>query len=170
VSDFSSTPVPEAEQIARLQAKLAWAERRIRALEEILRLQRIKKYGPGSEKLTSEQLELLELEPGVSHTEVQAESRRGSLPPPAKQPKRPHRWLQRIWLVVFVLFCLEVGIILTVLPWTRLWTDNSLLLRFPSVKEFLNYNFVRGLVSGLGLVDIWMGVAEAVTYRETSRG
>ena len=90
--------------------------------------------------------------------------------PPAKQPKRPHRWLQRIWLVVFVLFCLEVGIILTVLPWTRLWTDNSLLLRFPSVKEFLNYNFVRGLVSGLGLVDIWMGVAEAVTYRETSRG
>jgi len=89
---------------------------------------------------------------------------------PVKQPKRPHRWLQRIWLVVFVLFCLEVGIILTVLPWTRLWTDNSLLLRFPSVKEFLNYNFVRGLVSGLGLVDIWMGVVEAVTYRETSRG
>jgi hypothetical protein len=27
-------------------------------------------------------------------------------------------------------------------------------------------NFVRGLVSGLGLVDIWMGVAEAVRYRE----
>ena len=97
MSDFSSTPVPEAEQIARLQAKLAWAERRIRALEEILRLQRIKKYGPGSEKLTSEQLELLELEPGVSHTEVQAESRRGSLPPPAKQPKsRPHPGRQEL--------------------------------------------------------------------------
>jgi len=90
--------------------------------------------------------------------------------PPAKQPTRPHRWLQRIWLVVFVLFCLEVGIILTVLPWTRLWTDNSLLVGFPAVKEFLNHNFVRGLVSGLGLVDIWMGVVEAVTYRESSRG
>ena len=86
--------------------------------------------------------------------------------PPVKQPKRPHRWLQRLWLVVFVLFCLEVGIILTVLPWTRLWTDNSLLLGFPALKEFLSYNFVRGLVSGLGLVDIWMGVVEAVTYRE----
>jgi hypothetical protein len=89
--------------------------------------------------------------------------------PPAKEPKHTHRWLQRIWLVVFVLFCLEVGIILTVLPWTRLWTDNSLLLGFPAVKEFMNYNFVRGLVSGLGLVDIWMGVVEAVTYRESSR-
>ena len=89
--------------------------------------------------------------------------------PPAKRPKPSRRWLRRLWLVVFVLFCLEVGIILTVLPWTRLWTDNSLLISFPAVKEFLNHNFVRGLVSGLGLIDIWMGVAEAVTYRENTR-
>jgi hypothetical protein len=89
--------------------------------------------------------------------------------PPAKNSKRPRLWLQRLWLVVFVLFCLEVGIILTVLPWTRLWTDNALLTPFPAVKEFMGHNFVRGLVSGLGLVDIWMGVVEAVTYRETPR-
>ena len=89
--------------------------------------------------------------------------------PPAKEPKRGHRWLQRLWLVVFVLFCLEVGIILTVLPWTRLWTENSLLLGFPAVKAFINNGFVRGLVTGLGLVDIWMGVVEAVTYRESAR-
>ncbi len=86
-------------------------------------------------------------------------------PPPA--PKRPHLWLQRIWLVVFVLFSLEVGIILTVLPWTRIWTENSLLLGHLRIREFLMQDFVRGLVSGLGLVDIWMGVAEAVRYRET---
>ena len=75
----------------------------------------------------------------------------------------------RVWLVVFVLFCLEVGILLTVLPWTRLWSDNTLLAGFPAMKEFFSSNFVRGLVSGLGLVDIWMGVAEAVTYRENAR-
>ena len=86
--------------------------------------------------------------------------------PSAGKTSRPHRWLQRLWLVVFVLFCLEVGIILTVLPWTRLWSDNSLLAGFPAVKAFFANNFVRGLVSGLGLIDIWMGVAEAVTYRE----
>ena len=90
--------------------------------------------------------------------------------PTPKMPKRPHLWLQRLWLVVFVLFCLEVGIILTVLPWTKLWTDNSLLLSYPATREFLEYGFVRGLVSGLGLIDIWMGVAEAVTYRESPRG
>jgi len=87
--------------------------------------------------------------------------------PPAK-PNKPHRWLQRLWLVVFVLFCLEVGIILTVLPWTRLWSDNTLLIAFPAFKQMVSHNFVRGLVSGLGLVDIWMGVAEAVSYREGS--
>jgi hypothetical protein len=70
-------------------------------------------------------------------------------------------------LIVFVLFCLEIGIILVVLPWTRVWTENSLLLRFPQIQEFLAYDFVRGLISGLGLVDIWMGVAEAVRYRES---
>jgi hypothetical protein len=37
---------------------------------------RIAKYGPGSEKLSDPQLELLELEPGVSTVEVQAESER----------------------------------------------------------------------------------------------
>lgn len=89
--------------------------------------------------------------------------------PPGQPPRRPHRWLQRTWLVVFVLFCLEIGILLTVCPWTRLWTDNSLLSGVPALKEFLNNNFVRGVVSGLGLINIWMGVAEAVTYRESPR-
>jgi len=86
--------------------------------------------------------------------------------PPARQ--QPSLWMHRIWLAVFVLFSLEVGIILTLLPWTRIWTENSLLLGYPQLREFLTHNFVRGLISGLGLVDIWMGVAEAVRYREGS--
>lgn len=86
--------------------------------------------------------------------------------PPQHEPKRPSLWMKRLWLVVFVLFCLEVGIILTVLPWTRIWAENSLLLGHPQIHEFLQQNFVRGLVSGLGLIDIWMGIAEAIRYRE----
>lgn len=58
-------------------------------MEERLRLERIKKYGPGSEKLSSAQLELLELEPGVSNVEVEEESKREPLPgPPEKRLKR----------------------------------------------------------------------------------
>ena len=48
--------------------RLKFAEYKIRVLEE-RRLVRIEKYGPGSEKLSDAQLELLELEPGVSSAE-----------------------------------------------------------------------------------------------------
>jgi transposase len=57
-------------------------------LEERLRLVRIEKYGPGSEKLSDAQLELLELEPGVSSAEVQAESKRKQLKLPLKRAKK----------------------------------------------------------------------------------
>ncbi len=71
------------------QNKLQFAELKIRVLEERLRLQRIAKYGPGSEKLSDAQLELLELEPGVSRAEVEAESQREALPSSPKT-KRKH--------------------------------------------------------------------------------
>jgi hypothetical protein len=59
----------------------------VRYLRELLRLARIAKYGPGSEQLSDEQLELFELEPGVRTEEVQAESERAQL----KLPLRPAR-------------------------------------------------------------------------------
>jgi transposase len=89
VASPSPIPLSEAEQIVELQKELAWAKLKIQVLEERLRLERIKKYGPGSEKLNDAQLQLLDLEPGVSDAEVQAESQREPLPAtPEKPPKR----------------------------------------------------------------------------------
>jgi transposase len=82
VSPSSSTPPRcEAEQIVQLTQELQWSRWKIRALEERLRLELIRKYGPTSEKLNDTQLLLLDLEPGVSAAEVEAESRREPLPP-----------------------------------------------------------------------------------------
>ena len=53
--------------------RLRLAECKVRLLEERLRLLRITKYGPASERLSDAQLELLEAEPGVSAAEVAAE-------------------------------------------------------------------------------------------------
>ena len=47
------------------ESKLQYAELKIQLLEERLRKHRIAKYGPSSEKLSGQQLELLELEPGA---------------------------------------------------------------------------------------------------------
>ena len=86
-----STSLPESEQIAQLKQQLQWAHLTIQVLEERLRLERIKKYGPGSEKLSDAQLNLLELEPGVSNVEVQAESVREPLPAPAAQREKSRK-------------------------------------------------------------------------------
>ena len=75
-------------------------------------------------------------------------------------------WMQRISLVVFVVFCIELGILLTVLPWTRVWTENSLLVGYPAIQSFVQQGFVRGIMTGIGLLDIWIGVWEAVHYTE----
>src|SRR5262252_635723 len=81
--------------------------------------------------------------------------------PPARKTRRRGLWARRVWLVVFVLFCLETGIILTWCPWTKVWTENSLFMSFPGAHVFLLHNFVRGTVTGLGLVNLWIGVSEA---------
>jgi transposase len=71
--------------------QLEYAEQKVQLLEERLRLERLKKYGPGSEKLSNLQLELLEMEPGVSQAEVESEGEREK--PAARsgsQAKRSH--------------------------------------------------------------------------------
>jgi transposase len=98
VSDASPIPPSsESQQIVELKKELQWAYLKIRVLEQRLRLQRIQKYGPASEKLTDAQLELLELEPGVSRAEVEAESEREPLPASTGSPKRrPHPGRQEL--------------------------------------------------------------------------
>jgi transposase IS66-like protein/transposase IS166 family protein len=76
----SELPEPLFATVSKKFQELQYAELKIQALEERLRLKRIQMYGPGSEKLTNEQLELLELEPGVSTAEVQEESAREPVP------------------------------------------------------------------------------------------
>ena len=78
------------EQVASQNKELEYARLKIQVLEERLRLVRIQKYGPSSEKLSNLQLELLEQEPGVSQEEVVVESERKAPPPVTERKKRKH--------------------------------------------------------------------------------
>jgi transposase len=79
------------KQLDTKSNELQYARLKIQVLEEKLRLQRIAKYGPGSEKLSNLQPELLEFEPGVSNVEVAAESERDVLASsPEKKKRRKH--------------------------------------------------------------------------------
>jgi transposase len=67
------------QQVAAQEKELNYSRLKIQLLEEKLRAMRIAKYGKASETLSDLQLELLDLEPGVSGEEVKAESDREPL-------------------------------------------------------------------------------------------
>ncbi len=69
-------------------------------------------------------------------------------------------------MLTFVLLCAGTGVTLVVLPWSLQWTDNYLLSRYPSLLPIINGGFVRGVCSGLGILDLWIGFSEAVHYHE----
>ena len=75
VAPILSAPA-DLELIARLKSRLHYAELKIRALEERLRLMRIEKYGAGGEKLSHAQMELFTLEPVVCEVIAELESER----------------------------------------------------------------------------------------------
>jgi len=88
------------------------------------------------------------------------------LPAPGARPAPI--WLQRFAMVVQVVLFLWAGAILLVLPWrmTDVWLNTPWVVTRPELRTFLAQGFVRGLVSGLGVVDIWIGVWLAVHYRD----
>jgi hypothetical protein len=75
-------------------------------------------------------------------------------------------WVHRFSVLLFVFLCAVVGVLLVILPWRPEWTDNHLLSGSPQFQAFISQGFVRGLCSGLGVLDIWIGFWEAVHYHE----
>jgi len=70
---------------------------------------------------------------------------------------------------MFVFVCAVVGVLLVILPWRAEWTDNRLLLNSPALRTFVSSGFARGVCSGLGVLDIWIGFWEAIHYHEGNR-
>jgi hypothetical protein len=85
---------------------------------------------------------------------------------PAPIPPRHGRWLLRADLFLRVIVRLYLGMILIFLPWTHLWTYNRFFLYFAPVARLTASGAVRGLVSGLGLLNLWIALFDAIRYKE----
>ena len=68
--------------------------------------------------------------------------------------------MRRLLTIIYIVFCLELGIFLFVLPWTSMWSKNYFVDHYPLVSGISHNYFLRGAVSGLGLADIWLAVYE----------
>lgn len=84
----------------------------------------------------------------------------------APRPSALRLWLRRIGVLLFVFLCATAGVMLMILPWRPEWTDNHLLFPFPALRNFMGSGFVRGVCTGLGVLNVWIGFWEAVQYRE----
>jgi len=98
-------------------------------------------------------------------------SRTAILQPPLQTSERRRYsgfelWLHRITVLMFVFLCASVGVLLVIMPWRPEWTDNHLLLGNPWLRQIVANGFVRGICTGLGLLDIWIGFSEAIHYHE----
>jgi hypothetical protein len=87
-----------------------------------------------------------------------------SVPDPAATPSGPG-WLQRLSSVLIIIFCLELGLFLLIYPWTDAWSDNYFAWAVQGSARMAWHSFwansyVRGGVSGMGAVNLWIAVAE----------
>jgi hypothetical protein len=96
---------------------------------------------------------------GSSHSHVKSGSSEG--------PQRIPPWLERAELFLRVLLRMYIGIAVCYAPWSRLfWDQNPLFLQFPSVGVLAAHGAVRGLISGLGLLNLWIAFRDAVRHGE----
>ncbi len=65
--------------------------------------------------------------------------------------------LKRLLLVAYFI---EVGLLLVLVPWSPFWERNYFLIAFPALHEIVRNNYIRGGVSGLGVVNLLMGFTE----------
>ena len=93
-------------------------------------------------------------------------------PPEAQQqhhaepvhPGQPH-WFNRLSSLLFIVFCFELGMFLLVYPWTDGWEANYFAALLPDRMlpvwhAFWINPYFRGVVSGLGVVNLWVAMAE----------
>ena len=78
-----------------------------------------------------------------------------SVPEPEAQPRR--HWLL---LLCFALFSFEIGIFLVVFPWMDNWTLNYFPGAFPKLDDFWDEPALKGAISGLGVVNIYVAILQ----------
>ena len=61
-------------------------------------------------------------------------------------------------------FFLETGAVLVLAPWSEFWDRNYFAQSLPLIHALMINNFVRGAVSGLGIVNMLAAVAEMHSF------
>ena len=89
-------------------------------------------------------------------------SRPMAVPPPV------YRWHHKAGALVLSLFSMAVGLFLLIYPWTESWRRNYFAVLAPQWHQYWDNLYLRGAVSGLGVVNFYISLVEAVRLRRFS--
>ena len=90
-------------------------------------------------------------------------------PPLAVTPRPDYRWYHKLWAVLLVTFCLEIGCFLLFFPWSGYWDTNYFAHALPQLQSYWSNTYFRGLVSGLGVANLYISLAEIFRLRRFVR-
>jgi hypothetical protein len=86
-------------------------------------------------------------------------------PAPVILDRTVYRWYHKIWAVLLITFCLEIGLFLAVFPWTSYWEINYFSQLLPGWHVLWYNPYLRGAVSGLGVLNLYIALAEIFRLR-----
>ena len=86
-------------------------------------------------------------------------------PPTSYAPQRIPRWRERAELYLRVVLRMYIGVAVCYAPWSHLfWDQNPLFVQYPTLAIYAANGAVRGLVSGLGLLNLWFACEDAIRH------
>lgn len=71
--------------------------------------------------------------------------------------------------LLYIAYFLEVGLILVFVPWSAFWERNYFAESLPLLQLVVKNNFVRGAVSGIGVLNLVAGLADLRTMMPWER-
>jgi hypothetical protein len=80
------------------------------------------------------------------------------------EPSKP-AWYYKLGMVLFIVVCFEVGLFLLLFPWMQYWRNNSIAGLAPWLRQLWNSSFFRGALSGVGMVNLYISIAEIIRLR-----
>lgn len=86
-----------------------------------------------------------------------------SAPVPDHPPQRIPYWLQQTERFLRVIVRMYLGLLVCCAPWyPPAWDNNPLFAASPTLQAFVVHGAVRGIVSGLGLLNLWIAIRDAL--------
>jgi hypothetical protein len=88
---------------------------------------------------------------------------------PVTLSRPAYRWYHKMSAVLLVAFCLGIGLFLLIFPWTLDWEANYFGSIIPQWHLYWDNMYVRGAVSGLGVVNLYISMLELYRLRRFAR-